>query len=82
MATGSTSRRAWKGWRSRAAFLRWPLVAGGLIVVVIVAGTVLWQRPWEVREEPASVEAMAFPLPDRPSIAVLPFTNMSDDPNQ
>ncbi len=25
---------------------------------------------------------MAFPLPDRPSIAVLPFTNMSDDPNQ
>ena len=24
----------------------------------------------------------ALPLPDRPSIAVLPFTNMSDDPNQ
>ena len=25
---------------------------------------------------------MAFPLPDKPSIAVLPFTNLSDDPNQ
>ena len=25
---------------------------------------------------------MAFPLPDKPSIAVLPFVNMSDDPNQ
>ena len=25
---------------------------------------------------------MAFPLPDKPSIAVLPFTNMSDDPEQ
>lgn len=25
---------------------------------------------------------MAFPLPDKPSIAVLPFTNMSDDPDQ
>jgi adenylate cyclase len=25
---------------------------------------------------------MAFPLPDKPSIAVLPFTNMSDDPSQ
>jgi TolB-like protein len=25
---------------------------------------------------------MAFPLPDKPSIAVLPFTNMSDDPKQ
>ena len=25
---------------------------------------------------------MAFPLPDKPSIAVLPFANMSDDPEQ
>jgi hypothetical protein len=30
----------------------------------------------------ASIERMAFPLPDKPSIAVLPFTNMSDDPKQ
>jgi len=28
------------------------------------------------------VEKMAFPLPDKPSIAVLPFTNMSEDPKQ
>jgi TolB-like protein len=52
------------------------------VALVIVAGLALWQRPWEAREEPASLEAMAFPLPDKPSIAVLPFTNMSDDPNQ
>ncbi|MFC1863645.1 tetratricopeptide repeat protein, partial [Thermodesulfobacteriota bacterium] len=32
--------------------------------------------------EPASVEKMAFPLPDRPSIAILPFMNMSGDPEQ
>jgi len=25
---------------------------------------------------------MAYPLPDKPSIAVLPFVNMSDDPKQ
>ena len=25
---------------------------------------------------------MAFPLPDKPSIAVLPFANMSEDPKQ
>jgi adenylate cyclase len=62
--------------------LRWPLAATGIVSLLIVAGLALWQRPWEPREEPASVEAMAFPLPDRPSIAVLPFTNMSDDPNQ
>ena len=30
--------------------------------------------------EAASVERMAYPLPDKPSIAVLPFTNMSGDP--
>ncbi|HME42554.1 MAG TPA: adenylate/guanylate cyclase domain-containing protein [Syntrophorhabdales bacterium] len=30
----------------------------------------------------ASKEKMAFPLPDKPSIAVLPFTNMSNDKEQ
>jgi adenylate cyclase len=34
------------------------------------------------RVEPASVEKMAFPLPEKPSIAVLPFDNMSGDPEQ
>jgi adenylate cyclase len=32
--------------------------------------------------EPASVEKMAYPLPDKPSIAVLPFENISGDPEQ
>jgi TolB-like protein/class 3 adenylate cyclase/tetratricopeptide (TPR) repeat protein len=61
---------------------RWSLVAGWLAVIVIVAGVILWQRPWAPREEPASEANMAFPLPDRPSIAVLPFNNMSDDQSQ
>ena len=34
------------------------------------------------RIEPASVEKMAYPLPEKPSIAVLPFDNMSNDPEQ
>jgi adenylate cyclase len=33
-------------------------------------------------EEVASKETMALPLPDKPSIAVLPFVNMSGDPQQ
>jgi len=32
--------------------------------------------------EAASERRMAFPLPDKPSIAVLPFDNMSGDPDQ
>jgi len=42
----------------------------------------MWFKPWEIREEPASLERMAFPLPDKPSIAVLPFTNLSADSEQ
>jgi len=34
------------------------------------------------KEEVASKGKMAFPLPDKPSIAVLAFTNMSGDPKQ
>jgi len=32
--------------------------------------------------EPALMEKMAFPLPEKPSIAVLPFNNLSDDQTQ
>ncbi len=45
---------------------------------VLMETEVVTQRSLEV----ASKEKMAFPLPDKPSIAVLPFVNMSDDPKQ
>jgi adenylate cyclase len=32
--------------------------------------------------QPPSVSRQPFPLPDKPSIAVLPFANMSIDPEQ
>jgi adenylate cyclase len=38
--------------------------------------------PGAVAYKPASVEKTTFPLPERPSIAVLPFDNMSGDPEQ
>ncbi len=40
------------------------------------AGKVIGERKAKPRKK------MAFPLPDKPSIAVLPFVNMSDDPKQ
>ena len=59
---------------------RWAAAAA----VVLVAGALaLWNFYWRAPEfEPASKEKMAYPLPDRPSIAVLPFTNMSGDKEQ
>jgi TolB-like protein/class 3 adenylate cyclase len=63
---------------------RWRLAAIAAAVAVLLAGTgvALWLRPWQTAEAPASEDRMAHPLPDRPSIAVLPFDNMSDDPAQ
>jgi adenylate cyclase len=65
---------------------RLPKAALALIAVVIVGGLVaLYQfvlRPSPPKTEVASKEKMAFPLPDVPSIAVLPFVNMSEDPKQ
>ena len=69
---------------TKRATQSWKRVAPAVAVVVLigVAGAGTWLMPWEPTIEPASVERMAFPLPDRPSIAVLPFTNMSGDPEQ
>ena len=36
---------------------------------------------WPERRSPRA-EPKPLPLPDKPSIAVLPFTNMSSDPEQ
>jgi TolB-like protein/class 3 adenylate cyclase/Tfp pilus assembly protein PilF len=60
---------------------RWVALAA-MVAIVLVAGAVAswkfyFRRP---SVEPASLERMAYPLPDKPSIAVLPFTNMSEDP--
>jgi adenylate cyclase len=57
-------------------------VAASLVVAVVVLGGLAWWQPWELEFEPASVSRMALPLPDKPSIAVLPFNNLSGDPEQ
>jgi len=39
-------------------------------------------RVYRVRAETPAAQPVALPLPDKPSIAVLPFQNMSGDPEQ
>jgi adenylate cyclase len=59
------------------------LVAVVVLIVVAVAFAIwrFYLRPTPPIEV-ASKEKMAFQLPNKPSIAVLPFTNMSGDPKQ
>jgi adenylate cyclase len=66
-----------------ASSRRKAIFAGAFAVLILVAAVGFWQ--FYIRHPsvaPASVEKMALPLPDKPSIAVLPFVNVSDDPKQ
>jgi TolB-like protein/class 3 adenylate cyclase len=61
---------------------RLPQIAAAFVLCLLAVGVLVWWQPWAPEFEPASVEAMAFPLPDQPSIAVLPFNNLSEDAGQ
>lgn len=62
--------------------VRLAIVAAIAVPLVIGAGIAGSAFLWEPRLESASSERMAFPLPRRPSIAVLPFANLSSDAEQ
>jgi adenylate cyclase len=69
----------------RAQPRQWQRVTIGLVVaVIVVVAVIIWKlyTPSAPKPEVASKENMSFPLPDVPSIAVLPFVNMSGDPKQ
>jgi len=59
----------------RAAF------AAVIILILIVGGVLIW-RTASPPVEVASEKTMAFPLPEKPSLAVLPFDNLSGDESQ
>lgn len=54
----------------------------GTCALVLVATAAYWLDSMEPAVEPVSMDRMAFPLPEKPSIAVLPFDNLSGDPSQ
>jgi adenylate cyclase len=60
----------------------WKTVAVVAVMVLVAVGLIwnFYLRGPQI--ERARVDKMALPLPDRPSIAVLPFVNMSGDPEQ
>jgi len=77
VAEGRKKEEAVPGWRRKA------IVAGGVAIALVVITALIWNFYFRTPPtEVASKERMAFPLTDKPSIAVLPFVNMSDDPKQ
>ncbi|EJK83633.1 adenylate/guanylate cyclase domain-containing protein [Rhizobium sp. AP16] len=68
-------------------FPRWSKrVRRGAILAIVLSliaggGAYLWQR-LDIGETPALVRRFAYPLPDKPSVAVLPFINVSGDSEQ
>ena len=66
---------------------RWSTAAVAVAAVLVMGAGVLVFRTYSPHLSPSSEttpaeEGSALPLPDKPSIAVLPFTNMSGDPEQ
>ena len=59
-------------------------IAAIITLIVVACGLGGWALYLyqSKRIEPASLDKMAYPLPDKPSVAVLPFDNMSADPEQ
>jgi adenylate cyclase len=69
-----------------AAGKKWRRLAYAAVVclIVVAGGLTGWNIYLQKskRVDRADIDKMAYPLPDKPSIAVLPFVNMSGDPEQ
>ncbi len=61
------------------------IAAAVSVLAIVIGGVAIWNfaiRESLPRVEAASIERMAFPLPDKPSLAVLPFDNLVADPDE
>jgi len=52
------------------------------VFLIIILAVAYWAQIWTRGQESEPAGNAALSIPDRPSIAVLPFTNMSGDPEQ
>jgi adenylate cyclase len=59
---------------------RWVVLVAA--VGILAGALAIWKAYLSPGIKVASVNRMQYPLPDKPSIAVLPFVNMSRDPEQ
>ncbi|MEK1853687.1 MAG: adenylate/guanylate cyclase domain-containing protein [Phyllobacterium sp.] len=72
--------RTTAAWTRRKPYRPWFWLSIAAAALVLTLGSVVfWSSSRAPPVELASRARMEFPLPDRPSIAVMPFTNMSGD---
>jgi adenylate cyclase len=83
LSPGESIPNAQKVHQPEATLTSQKLIALAAAFLLIIAGGMAYlYKPWLAKEEAVSVESISFPLPDKPSIAVLPFENFSDDKEQ
>lgn len=66
----------------RAEGIRKGIIALVTLGVISIGAITLWLISWDENETSATAEFAGLPLPDKPSIAVLPFQNLSGDEQQ
>jgi len=76
-APGTPAARGATG-RTRRRFA----IAATVGAILMAVGGVIWWRLWAPDVAPARIERMAFPLPGKPSIAVLAFKDFGGDPER
>lgn len=57
---------------------RTAIAAATVALLVLAIAPLIWWQPWQALVSPP-VERFAYPLPDKPSIAVLPFIDVGSD---
>lgn len=73
-AAAGTTVRAHRGLRS------WHMVAAiAAMVLMPLAVATYWWPPWTLLQPAAPSARFAYPLPDKPSVAVLPFINVGGE---
>ena len=68
--------------KRRARITRHVVAAIALCGSATFAGALWWWQPWSNHVTPTRPDKIAFALPSKPSIAILPFANLSGDTQQ